>query len=378
MKIGILTLPFNNNYGGYLQAYALIKVLKDMGHDPILINRRINKKTILFHTKYTCKQIVKSILYLKKYALFYNYEKAYRNRGINMLSFVNRYIYPQTDPIFSSKDLKKKCIGIFDACIVGSDQVWRPEYVPEIKDFFLRFLSEDNSFKIAYAASFGTAAPQYTHEQILECGKYLSKFKAVSLREDSGKNIIKKFGWTYPDVSLVLDPTMLLPKEHYFNLISSYTHHNVDYKRSIFCYVLDKSTEIENIIKTVSETLSLSPYNIIDTKRWNENDYKMPSIEEWLIGIKESAFVVTDSFHGTVFCILFNKPFFLYTNKERGSDRFSTLLKLFNLEDRIANEYKNFDLKLKTKINWDEVNTKIEEFRIKSLSFLSKSLYTLG
>ena len=222
MRIGILTLPFNNNYGGYLQAYALMTVLKQMGHNVELIYRRSNKPGIIQKAIYSFKTLAKIILRKPHGTLIMNYERDYKQQGSYMIPFVEKYITPKTRPFYTSKQMKKECEGKYDVVVVGSDQVWRPIYVSQIEDFFFEFITDPHVKKIAYAASFGTATPEYTDVEILRCKKLIADFAAVSIREKSGLNVIKSFGWkTQTPPQVVLDPTFLLPKEIYDNVISN-------------------------------------------------------------------------------------------------------------------------------------------------------------
>lgn len=217
MRIGILTLPFNNNYGGYLQAYALMTVISQLGHEPTMIMRRHDKPKVScsFKIKYALKGIVKTVLCCKKHPILYDVETEFRHKGKSMLKFVNQYIAPETPYLYSKEELCKYCEGKFDAYIVGSDQVWRAIYVPDIKNYFLDFTEGWNVKRIAYAASFGTDKPEYSDEQIKQCKKLIGLFDGVSLREESGLSVVSNFGWKANVEGVVLDPTMLLAAEDY-------------------------------------------------------------------------------------------------------------------------------------------------------------------
>lgn len=370
MKIGILTLPFNNNYGGYLQTYALMTVVKSLGHDSILLFRLHNRRPFKWRYRHFLKNLLKLILFKQhdKLILSQNYEL--QQKGKLMMPFINKYI-PRTKAVYSTKGLKSLIKNHFDVIIIGSDQVWRPDYVPQITDYYLSFLNNDKIKRISYAASFGTEAPIYSNDEQTICGQGLKKFHAVSLRETSGINIIKRFGWTCTQPSIVLDPTMLLTKEYYNKLLLK---HPGASRNKIFCYILDQSEVVQSIISTICEETKLTTYHIIDEKHWKEKDYLMPSIEDWLTGIRDSEYVVTDSFHGTVFSIIFNKKFVVYANKERGIDRFLSLLNLFNLTNRIAYNEEEVKQVLSTPIEWDTINILLKKEREKSMQYLINAL----
>lgn len=371
MKIGLLTLPFNNNYGGYLQAYALMTILKQMGHEVELIYRRHNKRPLKYRLLYPFKTVVKCILKIPHGPLFSSREYDHRQAGKMMMPFVDKNISPKTKPYFTTVCMEKSCKGKYDVVIVGSDQVWRPMYVPNINDFFLEFIKDKNVRKIAYAASFGTATPEYTDLQKKVCGKLISEFQAISVREKSALKVIENFGWQVNSMpQLVLDPTFLLPSKEYLK--------HIKLKRcdQIFCYVLDRTERTRELILYVEKLLKLPCYEIL--KDVNEKTFLKPSIEIWLSNIYNARFILTDSFHGMVFSIIFNKPFAVYVNKDRGADRFVSLLSLIGLEDRMINDLSDVDKIINNSIKWDSVNEKLENLRNNSIQFLNDSLTSKG
>lgn len=370
MKIGIITVPFNNNYGGYLQSYALMTVLKRMGHEPTIIMRRHNPHPVsaAFRMGFFIKGILKTVLRRKLYPCFYSEELSFKIRGKGMLTFVDRYMQPLTKYVYSSDELRKECENKFDAYIVGSDQVWRAIYVPGIVgNMYLDFTEGWNVKRIAYASSFGTDNPEYTAEEKEICGKLIEKFDAVSVREDSGLKVFDDFLWKVKNPQVVLDPTLLLSKDDYNKILHQ---ENKLAKGKIFCYVLDKSDDAKKTISNILRQLNRPLYEISDIQK---GDSVLPSIETWLTAIRDSDFVITDSFHGTVFSIIFNKPFAVYVNKARGSSRLECLMKKFGLETHILSmhhqnniEYNHFD--------WNRFNKTIELKIKESKQFLIYNL----
>ena len=354
MKIGILTLPFNNNYGGYLQAYALITVLKEMGYEVELIYRRNDRRRKLSLLWSIIKNCIKIAIGKKVVSFKGKPEVEYRYRGGKMLTFVDKYIEPKTKPFYSSDEMYQYISRELDMIIIGSDQVWRPDYGQKhVQDFFLTELPSQGPKRISYAASFGLDFPCYTEKEIKECGKAIFNFDAISVREIRGVDIIREFGWKVKaDPIVVLDPTFLLPKEHYSSLLlesSSVT------KGKIFSYVLDLNNDTNSIVEELSKQTGLEVYNIIDTERWLRKDYIMPSLEDWLVGIRDADFVVTDSYHGTVFSIIFNKPFITKQNSSLGSTRFESILKRIGLEGRLIQNSAQVKSALSEDIDWNQV-----------------------
>ena len=373
MKIGILTLPLHTNYGGILQAYALQTVLERMGHEVVVFD--IKKKYSLpfgkFPLSYTKRIIKKYILHKKNVRIF---EEQYQQKIYPIISqhtqkFIDKYIHLyQVD---SLKDVKEK---EFEVIVVGSDQVWRPKYFMSmfktgIEDAFLNFTKNWEIKRIAYAVSYGTEEWEYTSTQTEKCGKLLKVFDAVSVREESGIKLCKEH--FDKEVEHVLDPTMLLEKEDYIKLFES--ANTPKSPGTLLNYILDETPEKKEIINKIAKDKKLIPFRV-NSKIENRNapleERIQPSIEQWLRGFYDAEFVVTDSFHACVFSILFNKPFVVIGNKERGMARFNSLLKMFGLEDRLIAD-KN---EISTSNNMISRIDKLQDLRDKSKSFLLKHL----
>lgn len=366
MRIGILTLPFNLNYGGFLQAFALMTVLKKMGHEPEMIMRRHNKKKVsaFFILKYAIKGIAKSILRGRHYPIIYNVENDYRIRGRQMLSFVDKNIRPQSPFLYSTEELRAYCKDRFDAYLVGSDQLWRPDYVPDITNFFLDFTEGWDVKRIAYAASFGNDSPCYTDKEKEACRKLIQGFDAVSLRETGGKRVFENLGWKYNDLQVVLDPTLLLTMDDYNRLLPEKESES---NHKIFAYILDENERIDRFLRSLSKTQGKEIW------RFPVKRSPMLPIEDWLTAFRDCDFIVTDSFHGTAFSIIYNKQFVVLGNPERGQSRFETLLGHFGLENRLIYNVDS-PINLPT-INFSNVNKILEEKRQLSCDFLSNSLH---
>lgn len=369
MNIGILTLPFNNNYGGYLQAYALMTVVKQMGHAPTLIMRRRNPepKSLTFRFKFLIKGLLKTLLYRKPTPCIYTAETNFRLRGKKMLQFVGKHMQPQTKFIYSTETLRSECKGKFDAYIVGSDQVWRAIYVPGmVSNMFLDFTEGWNVKRIAYAASFGTDTPEYSPQEKALCGHLIEQFDAISLREPHGMEVFRNFGWKANKPQVVLDPTLLLTKEDYNRILPD---ENQQAKGHVFCYILDKNDETNKTQSAIVRQLNKPTYEIIDIQKGNS---VLPSIETWLTAIRDADFVFTDSFHGAVFSIIFNKPFAVYVNKTRGTIRFEALLAKFGLEKHILSS--STDISELSNIDWTSVNQIIQVCANASKKYITDSI----
>jgi hypothetical protein len=377
MRIGILTQPLHNNYGGLLQAYALKEVLQSLGHEVIIINRQF-KKVSPFR-KYG--SIVKSILIGRTIA-----PNALLNESLKVLisretrKFREKFIPNLSHLITDNEGMQDLNNMGFDAYVVGSDQCWRPSYSPSIRNYFLDFAKNDNRVKrISYAASFGVSHWEFTDEDTSACSELLKKFNAISVREDSAIDLIKnKLG--RDDAIHVLDPTMLLSKEHYNDLIES--EKTPVSPGNLNVYVLDKTPEKDKLVRIIEDKLQLKAFEVLPEKRLNDqkvtkgniDNFEYPSPAAWIRGFQDTKFVVTDSFHGTVFSILYNKPFISIANNERGLTRFISLLKMFNLENRLIFSSKDFNPDNLPDIDWNEINSILLKETVRSLNFLKMNL----
>lgn len=324
MKLGIVTQPLLGNYGGLMQNYALQQVLLRMGHEPVTIDYIWNIKW----PRYVLTTLKTALLWLvpgKRRAFAEKFPK--RTNPLTD-AFVKDHI-ATTGYVYSYRPGTLRRYGI-EALVTGSDQVWRPRYNPDLPDMYLDFARRANIRKIAYAASFGTAEHEYTPEQIERCRPAARRLHAVGVREQGAVKLCKDYFDI--DAQQVLDPTLLLSKEDYEELTRDIP---VAKERYVGVYVLDDSPEIDRVLPTVSEQLGGLPIKRVDVKT------KTLSPQEWLCLFRDAEYIVTDSFHGTVFSIIFGKPFLTFYNHERGADRFLSLLEPLGLADRLTEQGKD-------------------------------------
>lgn len=369
-KIGILTQPLMNNYGGILQAYALTQTLHMLGYHAEIIRREHDTKRLL-----KVKNIIKKILFNKK-----TWDQMYYDLAINMLKFVQDNI-KQSEKEYYSHNIHDINNNQYDAIIVGSDQVWRPKYSPKITNYFLDFCRHKNIKKISYSASFGSQEWEFSPKETSQCAKLIKEFHAISVREKSAVHYCKEyFGLEY--VRHTLDPTFLLNREHYIKLIHKYNEPKHD--GDLMYYILDNTPDKQSIIREISNVYSLKSFSIMPEKNlstlldYHNDEHTMfayPRVTSWLRGFLDAQYVITDSFHGTVFSIIFNKPFFVIANKERGLARFYSLLEMFNLTNRLI--FSLNDLKhgmMLYEFDWDTINSTLIEKKKKSIVFLKEAL----
>ena len=366
MKIGILTLRLHNNYGGILQAYALQKVLQQMGHDVTLIDKSRFIKLPLFsfsrYYLYFKRLILKMI---SDRSLPVRWDKKLNDDMAIMSTNTYPFILKNIKRIETNNNYSNIKQDDFDAFVVGSDQVWRPKYFGQtiIPCAYLSFAKEWNVKRISYAASFGTEDWEYTEEQTAECKELIRLFDAVSVRESSAVELCKKHFDT--SAMHVLDPTMLLDASDYIKLFEE--AHTPQSLGSLMCYILDENKEKQEVVSCIEQTLHLKSFSV--NSKYEVADAPLeeriqPPVEAWLRGFNDAEFVITDSFHACVFSILFEKPFIVYANKNRGMARFHSLLSIFGLENRLITNSEDALRVINEHINWEAVNTKKKEWQV--------------
>jgi len=332
MKIAIVTLSLTNNYGGLLQNFALQYALKRLGHEPVTIDYL----RALFATSFIRCLLswLKTILFyyvpLKRRVFIRYSRKAKRSAWSN--EFVEKWIR------LTAKCYKYKIKELegCDAVIVGSDQVWRPRYNYRIEDRFLEFAKDFSIKRVAYAASFGVDGWEYTCRQTRICSTLAQKFDAISIREESGVKLCKEHLGV--DATWVLDPTLLLTKEDYLPICRKVP---ICADKYLAVYVLDENDDVKKLYEKEAAIRGLV------IKKFYADLKSTLTVPEWLAMFRDASYVVTDSFHGTVFSIIFGKEFKCIHNKSRGSARFESLLNLYNSGK--LNEMRDFSLKwLKT------------------------------
>jgi len=378
LKIGLLTYHFSDNYGALFQAYALRHWFQSKGHEVEFIN---------YHPAYVeeggafnfLKPLTKSnlkIIYLKltkiKEDLFGN-----KQQKENFNNFRHDILGVNSDVEFKSlEDLNGKLNG-YDMLVCGSDQIWKPsEHYGVDPVYFLDFTVKGKQpKKVAYAPSFGkdTLDAEYQSETC----SLINKLDAVSVREESGCNIVQEITGNLP--LSVPDPTFLL--DEYASITKKYPDIA---NKHVFCYALRSRDAIGDVAEGIAKKLDsalYSPHN--SHRRWKEiGETVYPCPQQWLYLLNKSEFVVTNSFHGTALSILLNKPFVvvgLQGNKSRFNARVKNLLKALNLESRfvqVVNEY-TVEQILNSTIDWDKINQDVASLRDKGQAYLNLELSKL-
>lgn len=373
MKIGIYTLPFYDNLGGITQAFALQKTIEKLGYEVFILKHRTLDPPQKMRTKKRIRIYFKRFLrkYLKHedidVLVDMNDRKRFRKKILAGERFINTYMHVRD---FDAR--KETDRTAYDVFVVGSDQVWRPIYAVPIENYFLNFIQTNTAIrKIVYAASFGTEKWEYTDKQAKECAELVQNFDLITVREDSGVKLCKEH--FNVKAEHVLDPTLLLDKTEYIDIIEQ-EHIPECGGGNLFVYMLDDNEQKQEYVRQAAQKMNLRPFSILPTDKELNGKHPYPDVPRWLRAFMDAEFVITDSFHGCVFSIIFNKPFMAIGNKERGQARFDSLFRMFQLHDRLTDVNNLSTEHLTDPINWTKINAIREKMKLMSISLLSNAL----
>ena len=321
------------NYGALLTAYSMQELVQSYGFTTkhLDVGQRTNKECF-------------------KNSFMEDFTK-------NYLNVTNKLNYNKAN------ELSKNVKGV----ILGSDQILRCKYINYNLHKYLLNWVDINTKKIAISASFGV-----NKDEFLSFGNFsqdiketmlnaLNSFDYLSCRESSGKDIYRDVFGLNSD--WIFDPVFLIDKEYFNKILERAT---VDCSNKIVSYVLDMNDEYNDLYKYLSKKENLEIANI---------DNKKLKVEDWLKSIKDCKYLITDSFHGVCFALIFNKPFICIKNKNRGNARFETIIKYFNIQKNFVNSvneiYNNNNF---MSIDFLTINKKIEEKREADLQIIKKVL----
>jgi len=364
----VLVSPFNiGNYGAMLQGWALRTTLERMGHDVKHLNA-----TWLWHGIRGWWQVLKSrslTNMIGKIRINKMMRSAYATMGAP----------PMTVPYKSLKSLKAHPPEA-DCYIAGSDQIWDEEWfkLGWNVDVILLNFGGGSVMRLAYAPS--TSRPHWSERGVCCARKYaplFKRFKAISAREESGCHLIQSiFGCC---CSWVPDPTLLLGYDDYLSMIGE-DRDAIGSGDHIFVYLLgfDERRRIEMVHKICNERMKIDP-SVNEVHR-----VKVPAkLDDWLFEIASSRFVVTNSFHGLCFALLFHRPFVMVGfdgDESWRNERVKSLLGRLNMADVLIASYDALQVAqlVQKKFNWEEVDGRVEEFRQDGVSFLLRNLAVCG
>lgn len=364
--VGIMTFHASHNNGSMLQAYAFQKVLKDKFNLPNEIidfsNHNQQRMYSILYFPRTIKQVARiglNLLYYQKLKKRYN----------DFEEFSNNHLVLSSNRIKTSEGLLA-CDNRYDVVVCGSDQIWNTKAQDADKAYFLPFVK--SSKKVAYAVSFG-ATNINTISDVDEYARFINNFSALSVREYNAKKWLEEL--TTIPVEITADPTLLLNTEDYLPLCSE----TGIKEKYIFWYTITYTKKSIEYILEVSKKLSL-PIYVIDAKEWSRRNLAKYGIKlapkggpsSYLSCIKDAELVLTSSFHGTIFSVMFRKNFWYLKkiNFDSKDDRASFLLTQLGLMDRFVNLVDVVNLNLSEEPNYAEVSSKIDELRERSMKFI--------
>lgn len=349
MKIGLITYHESLNNGAMLQAYATCRALQQLGHEVQIVD--IHQPEII-HTNPIVNFIV-SVVYCKR---------QYETR-----KFRKRFYAPLTRRYRTIDELRQDPPDV-DCLVVGSDQVWNPKYAGDtLMAYFLDFGGEDVA-RISYASSFGVNEWPQNQPDTAGVQKSLDKFIRISTREESGVKILRE---TFnKEARLVVDPTMLF-SEH--NLLAG----TIKPRNEVVCYKLYRNQEFFQFIGGLKEKTGL-PLRLLNNAfpvKGMRYTYP-PSVAEWIRRIGGARYVVTDSFHGVVFSLLYKRDFVAIKNHNGMDARMIDLLTALNLGNRLYEntEAINADTSWLAPIDYSLVEKKLERLREDSWEYLRTAL----
>lgn len=380
-RLAIVTFPFLGNYGGMLQAYALQEVLTRLGFNVRLAEAQESALLGTASRAYIKRQLFLGRIF-RKLGLRMKGEQ-FRATMLPMVqSFTSRFMHLRRLASAAPAEWARY-FAETDVCVVGSDQVWRKLYTlgnGGLPLYFLKHAPADvRARSISYAASFGTEEWEGSPEQTEECTALLRDFRAVSVREHSGVDLCRQaLGRT--DAVQMPDPTLLAAEEDYARLIEADVREvgTLPLRPYLVDYILDSSRGKRAII-AAALAAGMEETRALAYTRYGRADGALQpySVGEWLHAIRGAKLMVTDSFHGCVFSIIFNTPFICIPNGKRGISRFESLLRTFGLEDRLLpadSAPAEITRLASAPIDWEKVNAHRAAERERGLRFLRENL----
>lgn len=328
MKIGIMTMHKVRNFGSALQAYALQHKIKQFGFDNELID-------YVYPPKVKTSTSYMNVLGLIRAAIRNAIIGVPRKRQKEKFNIFYKKNFVTSPMMVDMSTIAS--LPVYDGYITGSDQVWNPRFAGRDTNFMLSFAPEDKP-KISYASSFATTEINKEYRKIY--AENLSRYDSISVREESGVEIVKKL--TGKDASVVCDPTLLL-KAAEWDKIAEESDMNINFKYILvypLTYMYNPYPLIYDIVSMVQKELGYKAVYLEGRKedafRPNSKLIKSAGPADFVYLVKHAEFIITTSFHGAVFSMLYNKPMFGLVDKTNTKDsRLQSLLKEFAATDSL-------------------------------------------
>lgn len=384
-KVAVVSCYFQHNYGSMLQAYATQEILSLMNIPNEAINIEGLKEEIrhakmnYFRSRMFSPDVIKDKLGFVRLAVIKKINKelgrniAVRDQKFDQFASSHFHL----SQIYHSKEELGRKSTNYSAFLVGSDQLWLPSNIAA--DYYTLNYVDERIRRISYATSFGVSS--LPDKQIQQAKKFIPRIHFLSVREKSGQKLIKEM--TGFDAELVCDPTLLLKREEWNNLLSDEPRIKEPY---IFCYFLgdnplSRACARKLSRKTGCKIIALQHIDMYIKSDLDFADEALYDVDpaDFMNLIKNASFVCTDSFHGTVFSVIHHKTFFSFRRFVQNTtmstnSRIDSLLEILGLENRIIDSPEAFKTAAGNKIHYLEVEAKLNDFRNHSLEFLKKSL----
>lgn len=374
MKVVIITLHTVSNYGSCLQAYATQTIFDRLGFETEIVDyyRKDNlpeyavEKAFNGRRLQKYRDVWKKAPWLKK-ALSIPMGIIVRRQRKPFNDFRKKYLNLSKRMYRSAEELEKNPPEA-DVYCTGSDQVWNSVWNRGFEEpFYLTFAPEEKK-RIAFAASIGRESIDEWEKPLMRDA--LSKYSAISMREASGVAILNSLG--FPDVELVLDPTLMLAKDEWSKIATMPASVKEPY---ILVYQLNKNAELVSYVEAVASRYSMGvvkiSYGIYDMMK-SAKTLIAPSVNDFVGLFLNASYVITDSFHATAYSLNFGVPFTAIA-PERFSTRITTILALTGTEDRMLGSVDDVAM-FERPIDFTRAATRIGEIRESSMAFLREAL----
>lgn len=375
IKVGIITIHKSTaNYGACLQCYALWKYISSLGYDcevidllrPSAHKNYISSKNDKVNLPFRIKELLREMIAISK-----GYNKIFKNRLEQYKKFNSNVEYSQE---YRSVDKLYSSPPVYDVYISGSDQIWNPNMLFDIAPYLLSFAPKD-SIKLAYASSFAISKLPENVKQ--EYAEYLSDYSFISVREDSGKGIVSDL--LNKDAVVVLDPVFLIEPQIWIDMSDNFL---VPDKKYILIYSLEINKKLISIAKDIAKNKDYSIIMVLASNKYYTIDGVTQDTNagplQWLGLINNAELLLTDSFHGTAFSMLFGTHFLCYIDsKSKVNDRITSIAKKFKIENNLIyeNQINNVNELLKNSfIDYSKLSMRIKDEVSKSQKYIIDAL----
>lgn len=355
------------SYGGALQCLASQTLVEMLGYDTLFIDYW--RPDMVNPDRYYAERVRRRFGPFGA-AFYMHVRKPTTAQAAPIFAdFQARYLRIASPPVYTLGELRANFPDA-DVYVVASDQVWNDNDNSRdgngSEPYFLSYLPK-SAPRIALASSFGKSQP--TESELANAHAFLQSFKSVSVREPGAVSVLREAGI---DAVHVVDPTLLLTQTEWISVLG--LSPTADDRHELLCYGVGRDSGVEAQAVGIAKAMDL-PYSLVSLRasryRWKYRFAPLPTVPGFVDMVRQSRIVVTDSFHGAVFCVLFHVPFIAVTPKNYPA-RMLELLSLFGLEDRLA--HSGSHKAQFGEIDWENVDKRLTELRLIGRSWLTDAL----